>query len=341
MLAVELGYAFEDVGEAALGRLRRARRAQRVALFVIQQLAVLPLLVQLLGVGHILNHRIFGLSLAHKFLLRQLGRNSGPQNLSLDYDQGRGNLAMDFSTLLFEIDSGVATITLNRPDVLNSFNRDMRRELRSAFSAIEGDAAGRGFCAGQDLREDIGQVIGETLRDEYNPVIRAMRELPKPIVGAINGVAAGAGCSLALACDLRVASDQASFLQAFVRIGLVPDSGSSFFLPQLIGMTRAAEMVFLAEPVPAARALELGLVNRVAPTDQLLPAARELALKLAQLPTKAIGQAKRQLNLALSGGLEAVLEEEASGQAMAAQTYDHQEGVKAFREKRDPKFLGR
>lgn len=269
---------------------------------------------------------------------------------------GTGTLGMDFSTLLFEVNDAVATVTLNRPDVLNSFNADMRRELRCAFAEIETNggvraviltAAGRGFCAGQDLRERLPEyqsgrapVLGETLRQEYNPLILAMRRLPKPIVGAINGVAAGAGCSLALACDLRVASDQASFLQAFVRIGLVPDSGSSFFLPQLIGMARAAEMMLLAEPVSAARALELGLVNRVVPPDRLLATVRELASSLATLPTKAIGQTKRQLNLALSAGLEAVLEEEASGQAMASQTHDHLEGVQAFLEKRPAQFTG-
>ena len=263
---------------------------------------------------------------------------------------------MNFSTLLLVTAEGVATLTLNRPDVLNAFNADMRRELTSAFVEIEADsavraviltAAGRGFCAGQDLRErmslyEAGQapVLGETLRHEYNPLILAMRRLPKPIVGAINGVAAGAGCSLALACDLRVASEQATFLQAFVRIGLVPDSGSSFFLPRLIGMARAAEMMFLAEPVPAARALELGLVNRVVPPDQLMSTAGELALKLARLPTRAIGQAKRQINLALSAGLEAVLDEEADGQAMASQTRDHMEGVQAFLAKRPPEFTG-
>ncbi len=264
---------------------------------------------------------------------------------------------MSFSTLLFAVVDGVATITLNRPAVLNAFDAELRSELAAAFAEAERDdavraviltGAGRGFSAGQDLRERLepyqaGQapVLGETLRREYNPLIMAMRRLPKPIVGAINGVAAGAGCSLALACDLRVASSQASFLQAFVRIGLVPDSGSSFFLPRLIGLARAAEMMFLAEPVPADRALELGLVNRVVPPDQLLPAAHELALKLAQLPTKAIGQAKRQLNLALSASLEAVLEEEAAGQAMASQTRDHLEGVRAFLEKRTPKFIGK
>ena len=263
---------------------------------------------------------------------------------------------MGYSTLLFETANAVATVTLNRPDVLNAFNAEMRRELTEAFARIEADAAvravvlaanGRGFCAGQDLRERSdayasGQapVLGETLRQEYNPLILAMRRLPKPIVGAINGVAAGAGCSLALACDLRVAAEGASFLQAFVRIGLVPDSGSSFFLPQLVGLARAAEMRFLAEPVPAPRALELGLVNRVVPDGQLQSAARELALRLAQLPTRAIGQAKRQLNLALSAGLDAVLDEEADGQAMASQTHDHLEGVQAFLAKRPAQFSG-
>ena len=263
---------------------------------------------------------------------------------------------MDDSTILIEQAAGVVTITLNRPAVLNAFNAQMRSELLGAFRDVAADdtaraviltAAGRGFCAGQDLRErpadyQAGQppVLGETLRQEYNPLILAMRTLPKPIVGAINGVAAGAGCSLALACDLRVASEEASFLQAFVRIGLVPDSGSSFFLPRLIGMARAAEMMFLAEPIPAQRALELGLVNRVVPPDQLLPAARELAVRLAELPTKAIGQTKRQLNLALAGSLEVVLEEEAAGQAMASQTHDHLEGVRAFLEKRNPQFNG-
>lgn len=273
------------------------------------------------------------------------------------YHGKRSTLAMDYSTLLYDVSEQVATVTLNRADVLNSFNAEMRREMTAVFAAIAVDdsvravvlaAAGRGFCAGQDLRERLtsyesGQapVLGETLRREYNPLILAMRQLAKPIVGAINGVAAGAGCSLALACDLRVASEQASFLQAFVRIGLVPDSGSSFFLPQLVGMARAAEMMFLAEPVTAARALELGLVNRVVPAEQLAAAAREMAVKLAALPTKAIGQAKRQLNLALSGGLEAVLEEEAAGQAVASQTHDHFEGVQAFLEKRPAQFTGK
>ncbi len=259
--------------------------------------------------------------------------------------------------LLFEVSDGVATLTLNRPEALNALDADLRAELRGALDRVETDAAiraviltanGRGFCAGQDLRErasayaaGAAPTLGPALRDEYNPLILAMRQLAKPIVGAINGIAAGAGCSLALACDLRVCSERASFLQAFVRVGLVPDSGSSFFLPRLVGMARAAEMIFLGEPLPAAEAERIGLVNRVVPHDDLLRAARELALKLANLPTTAIGQAKRQLNLSLQSGLEAVLDEEATGQALASQTQDHLEGVRAFLEKRAPRFIGR
>ncbi|MHB8620280.1 MAG: enoyl-CoA hydratase-related protein [Chloroflexota bacterium] len=251
----------------------------------------------------------------------------------------------------------MATITLNRPEVLNAFDTELRSNLTSAFAQVKADeavravvltGAGRGFCAGQDLQTlmaayqgGTAPLLGEDLRQEYNPLILAMRHLPKPIVGAINGVAAGAGCSLALACDLRVSSDQASYLQAFVKVGLVPDSGSSFFLPHLVGMARAAEMMFLGEPVRAADAERVGLVNRVVPPEQLMPVAREIALRLAQLPTTAIGQAKRQLNLGLHEGLEAVLEEEAKGQNRASQTHDHLEGIHAFLEKRLPRFSGK
>jgi len=271
----------------------------------------------------------------------------------IDYDVCR---IVEFSTIVYCVDAGVATITLNRPDVLNSFTSKMRAELRDAFDQVAGDSsaraivltgAGRAFSAGQDLRErsaayqsGSAPVLGETLRQEYNPLILAMRNLPKPIVGAVKGIAAGAGCSLALACDLRIASDSASFLQAFTKIGLVPDSGSSFFLPRLIGPARAAEMVFLAEPVSANDALAMGLINRVVPASQLLAAALALAARLAQLPTAAIGQAKRQLNQALTAPLEQVLEAEAEGQAFASQTHDHFEGVDAFLQKRSPEFTG-
>jgi 2-(1,2-epoxy-1,2-dihydrophenyl)acetyl-CoA isomerase len=264
---------------------------------------------------------------------------------------------MDFSTLLYAADNGVATITMNRPEALNALTSAMRRELLAAFQAAAHDpavravtltGAGRAFCAGQDLKErapayeqGAAPVLGSTLRDEYNPLVLAMRGLAKPIVGAINGVAAGAGCSLALACDLRIASSGASFMQAFVKIGLVPDSGSSFFLPRLVGYARAAEMMFLGDGLPADRAEQLGLVNRVVAPDQLADATQELALRLAQMPTVAIGQTKRQLNLGVSAGLEAVLEAEERGQELASQTDDHLEGVRAFLEKRPPRFTGK
>lgn len=260
---------------------------------------------------------------------------------------------MDFTTLLYTPDKGVATITLNRPDVLNALTSVMRNELRQAFEQAGADddvravvltGGGRGFCAGQDLRERTDAPtpgVGATVRQEYNPLILAMRQLPKPVIAAVNGVAAGAGCSLALACDLIVAAESATFLEAFVNIGLVPDSGSSFFLPYLVGYARAAEMAFLGERVPATGALEMGLINRVVPDGELQSAAQALAGRLAALPTKAIGQTKRQLNLALAATLEAVLEEEARGQEMATQTADHREGLQAFREKRPPKFSGR
>jgi 2-(1,2-epoxy-1,2-dihydrophenyl)acetyl-CoA isomerase len=264
---------------------------------------------------------------------------------------------MDFSTLLYAASDGVATITMNRPDVLNALTGEMRREQLAAFQETAEDGgvraviltgAGRAFCAGQDLRErapayERGEapVLGATLRDEYNPLVLAMRNLPKPIVGAINGVAAGAGCSLALACDLRIASSAASFMQAFVKIGLVPDSGSSFFLPRLVGYAQAAEMMFLGDTVSAEQAARIFLVNHVVPPQDLAPAALELAARLAQLPAVAIGQTKRQLNLGLSAGLEAVLDEEERGQAMASQTADHLEGVRAFLEKRPPRFTGK
>ncbi|MBV8083390.1 MAG: enoyl-CoA hydratase/isomerase family protein [Chloroflexi bacterium] len=264
---------------------------------------------------------------------------------------------MDFSTILYGADNGVATLTMNRPEALNALTSLMRRELLAAVQEAGRDAsvraviltgAGRAFCAGQDLKErapayeqGATPVLGSTLRDEYNPLVLAMRNLPKPIVGAVNGVAAGAGCSLALACDLRIASSSASFMQAFVKIGLVPDSGSSFFLPHLVGYARAAEMMFLGDGLPADRAEELGLVNRVVPAEELATAAQELAGRLAQLPTVAIGQTKRQLNRGLSGSLEDVLEEEERGQELASQTADHLEGVRAFLEKRPPRFTGK
>jgi 2-(1,2-epoxy-1,2-dihydrophenyl)acetyl-CoA isomerase len=211
----------------------------------------------------------------------------------------------DYQTILYEVADGVATISLNRPDVLNAFNDQMIAETTAALKAAERDdgvrcivltGAGRAFSSGQDL-DDVkarlhnpdAPTIGEHLRHGYNPLILKMRTLEKPIIGAINGVAAGAGCSVALACDLRVCSDKASFIEVFVNVGLVPDSGSTWFLPRLVGMAKAFEMAATAQRVKADEALALGMVNRVVPAEELMAATRELALALAKAPTRAIG----------------------------------------------------
>src|SRR5215212_5303937 len=198
-------------------------------------------------------------------------------------------------TVLVEVDgeAGIGTVTLNRPDALNSLTVPMKHELLAAFRRVEHDGgvraviltgAGRAFCAGQDLRERLqpdAAPLGVELRERYNPIIRAMRSLPKPIVGAINGVAAGAGASLAMACDIRIAADTGSFSLAFGRVGLVPDSGATWFLPRLVGATRAAELALLNDPVSAADAVRLGLVGRVVPAAELATEASAIAARLA------------------------------------------------------------
>lgn len=258
------------------------------------------------------------------------------------------------ATVLVEVDAEarVATITLNRPDALNALTVQMKRELLAAFRRVERDAAvraviltgaGRAFCAGQDLRERLqpdAAPLGVEVRERYNPIIRAMRALPKPIVGAINGVAAGAGASLAMACDLRIASDAASFALAFGRVGLVPDSGATWFLPRLVGGTRAAELALLGDPVPAADAVRLGLVGRVVPADQLGTEARSVAARLAAGAPRAIALTKRALNAAWERDLDAALDYEAHLQDIAGRTKDHAEGLAAFMEKRPPRFTG-
>jgi 2-(1,2-epoxy-1,2-dihydrophenyl)acetyl-CoA isomerase len=206
---------------------------------------------------------------------------------------------------------------------------------------------GRAFCAGQDL-QDIkdaytgggAPVFGDMLRQGYNPLILRMRNLEKPIVAAVNGAAAGAGCSLALACDLILASETASFIQVFVRVGLVPDCGSLFFLPRLVGFARAMELCLRGDAVIARDAERMGLVNGVVPPDDLMKTAREWALRLARGPGKAIGLIKRGLNRSIGSDLESMLEVEAQLQEIAGRTQDHREGVLAFLEKRAPKFQG-
>jgi len=251
-----------------------------------------------------------------------------------------------------ETSDAVLTITLDRPDALNAFDRAMKDELLAALKAAERDravrvliitGAGRAFNAGQDLKERQApgavDLITE-LRTRYNPLILAMRLLEKPIIAAVNGVAAGAGCSLALACDLVIASEQARFIQAFSRVGLVPDSGSTWFLPRLMGYARAAEMTFLAEPMDAATAERLGLVNRVVPADRLMEEARSLADRLAQSAPLALALTKRALNRALGVDLASQLDYEAQLQAVAGASADHAEGVAAFVGKRPPAFTG-
>jgi 2-(1,2-epoxy-1,2-dihydrophenyl)acetyl-CoA isomerase len=251
-----------------------------------------------------------------------------------------------------ETTDAVLTITLDRADALNAFDRAMKDELLAALKAADRDravrvliitGAGRAFSAGQDLKErqDPGaaDLITE-LRTRYNPLILAMRRLEKPIIAAVNGVAAGAGCSLALACDLVIASEQARFIQAFSRVGLVPDSGSTWFLPRLMGYARAAEMTFLAEPMDAATAERLGLVNRVVPGDRLMDEARALAERLAGAAPLALALTKRALNRAMGADLASQLDYEAQLQAVAGASADYAEGVAAFVGKRPPTFKG-
>ena len=249
-------------------------------------------------------------------------------------------------------DGAVQTITLNRPDVLNAFNGAMHRAMQAALKeaarddevrAIVVTGAGRGFCVGQDLtefREAPGD-IGDRLRAGYHPTILALRSLEKPVLAAVNGPAAGAGLSLALACDLRLAADSASFVPAFVSIGLVPDSGGTFFTRRLLGYARAFEWLAMGRKLTAAEAHAWGLVSEVVEVDRLPERAAELAAELAALPTRAIGMTKRLLDHAETATLEEQLEREAQLQSVATQTDDFREGVAAFLEKRPPRFPGR
>lgn len=257
-----------------------------------------------------------------------------------------------FETLSYEIRDGrIAWISLNRPDVLNAMTDAMKRELLDAFKRADKDAAvravvltgsGRGFCSGQDLADASKSEVslGENLRTLYNPLILQMRGMNKAIIGAVNGVAAGAGMSLALACDLRVAADNASFIEVFVRIGLVPDAGSTWLLPRLVGLAKAFELAALGDKVDAAEALRLGLVNRVVPADQLEAEALALASRLAEAPTKAIGLMKRAFERAYDHDLADQLAYEAHIQEVAGRTADFKEGVSAFISKRPPAFTG-
>lgn len=250
-----------------------------------------------------------------------------------------------------EVADGVATLVLNRPDSLNALNSTMRRELLAALRALARDEAvravvitgqGRGFCSGADLRGGSGErEFRRVLTNEYNPLVRAIRELPKPVLAAVNGVAAGAGVSLALACDLVYAAEDARFIQAFVKIGLVPDSGSTRTLVRALGRHRAAQLIFSGEPLSASEAHAVGLVHEVVPAAELAELVRRRAGALAVAPTRAIAFAKRLVNQAEDATLDESLAFEAALQELAGRTDDHAEGIAAFGEKREPRFVGR
>jgi 2-(1,2-epoxy-1,2-dihydrophenyl)acetyl-CoA isomerase len=256
-----------------------------------------------------------------------------------------------YETIRTTAADGVLTITLNRPESLNALNAAMRRELTTAMKAASRDEAtrcvlltgeGRGFCSGADLRGGSGErQFRRILTDEYNPLIRAIRDLPKPVVAAVNGVAAGAGMSLALACDLVIAAEEAKFVVAFGRIGLVPDSGLTRTLVRALGRHGATQILFSAEPLTARGAADLGLVAAILPGEDLPGAAAELASRLAASPTRALGLTKRLVNNAEQAELAESLALEAALQELAGRTDDHAEGLTAFSEKRDPRFSGR
>lgn len=258
-----------------------------------------------------------------------------------------------YDTVLYAVTDGILTLTLNRPEVYNAFNERMKQEVQEALREAEKDAAVRcvvirgagekAFCSGQDLKENAGlkRSLKESLQKSYNPMIRRIRTMEKPVVGMINGVAAGAGCSLALACDMRVMASTAKLIEVFVRIALVPDSGSHWFLPRLAGMARAFEYAATGRDIGAEEALRVGLVNAVAEPAALERETMALAASLAKGPTRTIGLIKRTLNKAAVSDLDTLLAYEAQIQQIAAQTEDHREGVAAFLEKRPPLFQGR
>jgi len=260
----------------------------------------------------------------------------------------------DGESILVHLEEQILFITLNRPDVLNSFNRPMGASFHKTLERAAADpdvrcllitGAGRAFCAGQDLAEALPPDqeppdIRDIIRDTYNPAIRGIRGIEKPVICAVNGVAAGAGANLALACDFVLASEKAGFIQAFSKIALIPDSGGTFFLPRLVGLARATEMAFLGDRIGPQQALDWGLIYRTCSPDDLTQESTQLARKLAAGPTRAYGLIKRAFNSSLSNTLDDQLELERELQGMAAQGDDYREGVTAFQEKRAARFQG-
>lgn len=263
---------------------------------------------------------------------------------------------MSASHVITETVDGVRRLTLNRPDVLNSVSTAMAAELQQALADAASDlavravlltGAGRAFCAGQDLAEASPRPdgslpdLGEFVRRGYNPLVRALRTIEKPVVCAVNGIAAGAGANLALACDIVVASTEAAFVQSFAKIGVIPDTGGTFILPRLVGLARATALAMLAERVSATQAVEWGMIHAAAEPGALLDEATAIARRLAAQPTRALGLIKRGFNRSLGVDLDAQLDVEEELQREAGRTADYAEGVRAFLEKRPPVFRGR
>jgi len=257
-----------------------------------------------------------------------------------------------FKKINFSINNQVATISLNRPDVLNSFNYKMADEVIDAFKICESDnnirsviltGEGRAFCAGQDLAEATGDnapSIDKIVEHTYNPILSFIRNIPKPVICAVNGVAAGAGANIAIACDVTFACASANFIQSFTNIGLIPDSGGTYHLPRLIGMQNTAALMFSGDKLSASEAENIGLIYKCTPNDLLMETVNSFAEKLAKRPTKSIGLTKQLLNQSLISNLSDQLEMEKKYQAISAESYDHKEGIKAFFEKRKPVYKG-
>ncbi len=261
-------------------------------------------------------------------------------------------LVTTYSLIKFDVDGGIGKITLNRPDVLNSFNKQMAFELHNALDdcrdsthirAVYITGQGRAFCAGQDLAEAMdpsGPSMKSIVEDHYNPIIKRIREIEKPVICAVNGVAAGAGANIALACDIILAASSASFIQAFSKIGLIPDSGGTFILPRLVGLQRATAMMMLGDKIKAEQALQFGMIYKVCEDLKLEEEAMAITRTLASMPTKGLGLTKRALNRSMFNDLDTQLLLEGELQAEAGTTYDFKEGVNAFIEKRQPVFKG-
>lgn len=258
------------------------------------------------------------------------------------------------SSIQIKIENGVAWITLNRPETFNSFNREMALSLQSTIDDCESNnevraivltGNGKAFCAGQDLNEvtspELNPGFRKILEEHYNPIVQRIRKIEKPIIAGVNGVAAGAGANIALACDIVIASEASSFIQAFSKIGLIPDSAGTFFLPRLIGFQKASALMMLGDKVSANEAESLGMIYKVVPIESFMEEVGKIANKMTMMPTKALGLTKRLLNQSMVNNLDQQLSLESDLQIEAAETEDYSEGVNAFIEKRKPVFKGK